>query len=182
MKRGYYSFWIILVLYLLSFLNPLMVNNKALAVRYDAALHFPAFGRFYPKDFFGQEGYGEADYRSLRETLKGNTPGWVIMPFYPYSPTEHNLEELLRSGKTAPSGPDRRHWLGTDNRGRDVFARLAYGFNISLTFALIVTFFPSSSASSSDPPWAISEGRWISWDRGSSRSSRASPSSTPSCC
>lgn len=140
-KRGYYSFIIMAVLYGLSFLNPLLVNNKALAVSYKGEMHFPAFGAFYDRAYFGQEGYGEADYRELKESLKGDTEGWVLMPFYPYSPYEHLLRDLKDRGLTVPSAPDRHNWLGTDNRGRDVFARLVYGFNISLTFGIVVTFF-----------------------------------------
>ena len=139
MKRGYISFWLIFVFYILSFLNPLLVNNKALAVSFDGKMHFPAFGGYYDKNHFGYEGFGEMDYRLLKRDLKGPTPGWVIMPFYPYSPTEHNLQELLDMGKSCPSAPCSRHWLGTDNRGRDVFSRLVYGFNISITFSLLVT-------------------------------------------
>ncbi len=140
-KRGYFSLIIIGVLYALSFLNPIMVNNKALVVSYNGQLHFPAFGQFYDQEYFGQDDYGEADYRKLKKDLSGNTPGWVIMPFYSYSPTEHLLQELLDDNKSAPSAPCAKHWLGTDNQGRDVFARLVYGFNISITFAVIVTFF-----------------------------------------
>ncbi len=140
-KRGYYSLIIIGVLYALSFFNPIMVNNKALVVNYNDQLHFPAFGQFYDQEYFGQNDYGEADYRQLKKDLSGDTPGWVIMPFYSYSPTEHLLQELLDDNKFAPSAPCAKHWLGTDNQGRDVFARLAYGFNISITFAVIVTFF-----------------------------------------
>ena len=140
-KRGYISLWVVLGCYLISFLAPVLVNDRAIAVYYEGRLLLPLVGRFYDTAYFGQEGYGQADYRLLKETLKDSGAGWVLMPPYPYSPTEHMLDELSSQGKTAPSPPDRRHWLGTDNRGRDVFSRLVYGFNISITFAVVVTFF-----------------------------------------
>lgn len=138
MKRGYYSFILIIFLYLISFLNPLLVNNTALIVKYEGKLQFPALGKHYECADFGQEGYGEPNYRKLKEDFKAESSNWVVLPPYPYSPLESLLDELEHQ---APSQPDRQHWLGTDNRGRDVFSRLVYGFNISLTFALIVTFF-----------------------------------------
>jgi microcin C transport system permease protein len=138
LKRGYFSLLLIIVLYALSFCNPIFVNNKALIVKYNGKLHFPAFGKFYTTEYFGQEGFGEAQYRTLKKQFETEENNWLIMPPYPYSPIENLLDEL---DVQPPSAPDAKHWLGTDNRGRDVFARLLYGFNISITFALIVTFF-----------------------------------------
>ena len=78
---------------------------------------------------------GNPNYRELKKKLaeegKGN---WVLMPLYPYSATE----SLLDLPGTPPHEPSREHIFGTDDPGRDVFARLAYGFNVSLTFALLV--------------------------------------------
>ncbi len=139
LKRGYYSFIAILVLYILSFLNPLMINNKALLVKYNGQYHFPAFGNYYPAKHFDQKGFGEANYRKLQQKFaKENGDNFVVMPFYPYSPIENPLDELTKS---PPTAPDSIHWFGTDNRGRDVLARLIYGFNISISFALLVTIF-----------------------------------------
>src|SRR6185436_15952642 len=59
----------------------------------------------------------------------------VLMPIIPYSATE----SLFDLSGTPPHAPSREHFFGTDDRARDVFARLAYGFNVSMTFALIVT-------------------------------------------
>ena len=60
---------------------------------------------------------------------------WVLMPPYPYSP----YEDITTEGNKMYEPPSRKHWLGTDNTGRDVFARLCYAFNISISFALILT-------------------------------------------
>jgi microcin C transport system permease protein len=89
--------------------------------------------------FFGKKTMGEPNYRKLKTIFKEENQGnWVILVPYPFGPNENLLEEIEGS---PPTAPDSKHWLGTDNRGRDVFARLAYGFRISITFALIITFF-----------------------------------------
>ena len=79
---------------------------------------------------------GEPDYRrtEARDLPKRKCGDWVLMPPYPYSPTE----SLLDLPGIPPHPPSREHIFGTDDRARDVFARLAYGFNVSLTFALLV--------------------------------------------
>ncbi len=137
MKRGYYSFIILTTLYLLSFLNPIFINNKALIVRYDGELYFPLL-KYYSAETFDQNSYGEAQYRSLDKRFENEEGNWAVMPAYPFHPYESLLGELEGEPPHAPSSD---HWFGTDNRGRDVFARLAYGFNISISFALVVVFF-----------------------------------------
>ncbi len=133
-KRGYYSFLIIVAAYALSFFLPLLVNNEALAVGYHGHWYFPV-AKYYPASTFGQQAIGEPDYRALAETLRREGPGnWVLLPPYPYSPTE----SLLDLPGSPPNQPSRQHIFGTDDRGRDIFARLAYGFNVSLSFALLV--------------------------------------------
>jgi microcin C transport system permease protein len=136
LKRGYYSFIILITLYVISFLNPLLINNKALVVKYNGEYFFPV-ADYYPSNTFSQKGYGEAQYRKLNKHFKdGNSSNWVLMPPYPYHPNESLLAEI---DSEPPHAPSFQHWLGTDNRARDVFARMVYGFNISISFALIVT-------------------------------------------
>ena len=139
LKRGYYSFVILLSLYLVSFFNPVLINNKALIVKYDNNLYFPVF-KYYPASTFNQEGFGEAHYRNLAIQFNKNNDdqNWIVMPLYPYHPNESLMSEL--DGEP-PHAPSLEHWFGTDNRARDVFARLIYGFNISISFAIVVTFF-----------------------------------------
>jgi len=134
LKRGYFAFLVLLAAYLLSFALPLLVSDRALVVRYEDRYYFPSL-TYYPAAEFDQASFGEPRYRELQETFRvqgGND--WALMPPYPYSPTE-SLFDLPGS---PPHAPSREHFFGTDDRGRDVFARLAYGFNVSLTFALIV--------------------------------------------
>ena len=134
-KRGHWSFLFIVFVYVVSFFLPYLANNNALAVKYEGQYYFPMM-RFYEASQFGQDLFGEPDYRSLRTQLADAGEGnWVLMPPYPYSP----YESLLDLPGFPPHPPSAGHLFGTDNRGRDVLVRLAYGFNISLTFAILVT-------------------------------------------
>jgi microcin C transport system permease protein len=136
-RRGYYSFVIIVGAYLLSFMLPVLANNVALVVRHDGRFYFPLL-TYYPASEFGQSAFGDPDYRALRDQFGQESRGdWVLMPPIPYGPNE----DLLDPSAAPPNPPSRAHIFGTDDRGRDVLVRLAYGFNISLTFALLVTLF-----------------------------------------
>jgi microcin C transport system permease protein len=138
LKRGYYSFLIIITLYALSFILPVFVNREALMVKYNGNYYFPLF-KYYEASFFGQDIAGETNYRMLKEQFKKQSgDNWVLMPIYPYHPNENLLDETVG---VPPHPPSWQHIFGTDDRARDVFARLVYGFNISISFALVVTFF-----------------------------------------
>lgn len=132
LKRGYYSFLILVSLYALSILLPLLVNNKPVWMSYEGKAYFPLM-KHYEAEIFGMSGSGEPDYRKLQVKLKEEGSGLIIMPLYPYHPNE----SLLEMPGQPPHFPSAEHWCGTDNRGRDVFARLVYGFRISISFALI---------------------------------------------
>jgi microcin C transport system permease protein len=135
LKRGYYSFIAIVTIYLISFFLPLIANNVALMVHYNGTNFFPLL-QYHRASEFGQAAFGDPDYRALKQQFategKGN---WVVMPVMPYGPNE----SLLDLPGTPPNPPSFAHPFGTDDRGRDVLVRLAYGFNISLTFAMLVT-------------------------------------------
>jgi microcin C transport system permease protein len=133
-KRGYWSFLLVLGAYTISFFLPVLVNSTAWLVRYQGHFYFPML-HYYPAATFGQESFGEPDYRALKRTFAQQNRGdWAILPLYPYSATE----SILDLPGSPPHPPSRQHIFGTDDRGRDIFARLAYGFNVSLTFALLV--------------------------------------------
>jgi microcin C transport system permease protein len=134
LRRGYYSFVILLAAYGISFILPILINNKALIVHYHGKYYFPIM-TYYPASEFGQNAFGEPNYRDLKRELAARSDGdWALMPIYPYSATE----SLLDLPGSPPHAPSREHIFGTDDRARDVFVRLAYGFNVSLTFALFV--------------------------------------------
>lgn len=136
LKRGYYSLIILTILYGLSFFLPLIINNRALIVHYEDEYFFPIITGYTSGETFNQDVPGEARYRDLKSSFKEEDQGnWVLMPLYPYSP----FEDITYEGNKMYEAPSRQHWLGTDNTGRDVFARLCYAFNISISFALILT-------------------------------------------
>ncbi|HDR05464.1 MAG TPA: ABC transporter permease subunit [Candidatus Marinimicrobia bacterium] len=143
LKRGYYSFLILLWLYIISFFLPVLVNNKALVVKYESNWYFPAvrdflpfMSSYYPGSQFGQDVPGEANYRALKTEWKSSkSSNFVILPVYPYSP----YEDINVEGNKMYEPPSGKRWLGTDNTGRDVFARLVYAFNIAISFALLLT-------------------------------------------
>ena len=135
LKRGYYSFIVVTIAYAISFFLPLIANNVALVVKYKGSYYFPA-ATFYTATQFGQLAIGEPDYRQLKKEFAAAGNGdWVLMPPVPYGPNE----ALLDLPGAPPNPPDGDHLFGTDDRGRDVLVRLAYGFNISMTFAILVT-------------------------------------------
>ena len=135
LKRGYYSFLAITIAYAVSFFLPLIANNVALAVHYNGQYFFPLV-RYHSASEFGQAAFGDPDYRALKQQFATEDKGnWVLMPPIPYGPNE----SLLNLAGSPPHPPSAAHPFGTDDRGRDVLVRLAYGFNISLTFALLVT-------------------------------------------
>ncbi len=135
LKRGYYSFIILIAAYAVSFLFPLLINNRALLVKYEGHYYFPVIQGYIPGATFDENVPGEANYRELRKTLDQEPGSWVIMPLYPYGP----YEDVTVEGNKMYAEPGRVHWFGTDNTGRDVFSRLMYGFNISLSFAILLT-------------------------------------------
>jgi microcin C transport system permease protein len=135
LKRGYYSFLAITIAYAVSFFLPFIANNIALVVHYNGAYYFPLV-RYHRAGEFGQAAFGDPDYRALKQQFAAAHQGnWVLMPPIPYGPNE----SLLDLPGSPPNPPSAAHPFGTDDRGRDVLVRLAYGFNISLTFALLVT-------------------------------------------
>ncbi len=157
LKRGYYSFLILVTAYILSLFLPLLVNNKAIIVHYNGETYFPAaksffvnipaigsiFGSdFYSGESFGQVGNsGEAVYRKLQlQYEREGGSNYLLMPLYKFGP----IEDISVDGNDplkAPFDSDSQgqfRLLGTDDRGRDVFARMVYGFTVSISFALIM--------------------------------------------
>lgn len=143
LKRGYYSFILLIVLYVLSFLLPLIANNLPLMVSYEGETYFPAvadlFGEtYYPRSLFGNEGDPtDTDFKELQaEWDAAGVDETMIMPIYPWDPFAGDFSEGV-----PPNEPSAAHPLGTDNGGRDVLARMMYGFNISISFGLGLTLF-----------------------------------------
>jgi ABC-type microcin C transport system permease subunit YejE len=224
-KRGYYSFIFVIIIFGLSFFSEFLINSKAIFVKYQGKIHFTLFS-FESARSFGLKGYGIPNYRQMKQIYqvrnqerkdrlaKGTATeddkkyqewgdDWVLLPVYPYGPLESLLDELPCRPPHPPTWAERKwrqeyfdeglyvlpdfmppaeeiakkynrpewaklgeaklcqqlalaglldlkpgvktpstfqHLLGTDDRGRDVFARMVYGFRTSVSFALVVTF------------------------------------------
>ncbi|MBW2302537.1 MAG: ABC transporter permease subunit [Deltaproteobacteria bacterium] len=139
-KRGYYSFILFLLMILFSLVAELFVNNRALLVYYEGRLYFPIYGRMIPGTTFGLDYDYETNYRLLKKRFQAEGKGnWVLMPLVPYNAYETDLKE----GAYPPFPPSLKdkHYLGTDNAGRDVLARLVYGFRIAIAFSLLLLIF-----------------------------------------
>jgi microcin C transport system permease protein len=141
LKRGYYSFWLLLGLTVLSLGAELLVNDKALAVRYEGQWSFPTYADVKLGAEFGLEGpaaRSPVDYRELKARFEAEGRGnRVIMPLVPFSPFENNAYDgILRA---TPPDAARGHYLGTDSTGRDILARLFYGFRTAILFAAAFT-------------------------------------------
>ena len=133
-RRGFWSLWIFLAVFLVTLFAEFIANERPLLVRFDGAWYFPTFGN-YPETTFGGEFPTTADYRDPAVEKLIEAKGWMVWPPIPFSYGTINYD---LSGP-APSPPSRVNWLGTDDQGRDVLARLIYGFRISVLFGLTLT-------------------------------------------
>ncbi len=133
-RRGYYSLWIFLAIFAMSLCAEIIANDKPLLVVYDGKPYFPVVTS-YAETTFGGEFPTEADYRDPYVAGLINEKGWIIWPPIPYSYQTINYDLPV----PAPSPPSTENWLGTDDQGRDVMARLIYGFRISVLFGLTLT-------------------------------------------
>jgi microcin C transport system permease protein len=122
---------------LLSFGAELLVNSRALAVRHQGRWRFPTYGAIIPGTTFGLDYQYETNYRRLKARFAEAGAGdFVLLPPVPYNAYENDLKEGVYP-PTPPSWED-RHFLGTDSSGRDVLARLVYGFRTAIVFSLIL--------------------------------------------
>lgn len=134
-KRGYYSFLILVGLLVLLAFGELLVNSRAIIVSYQGQLYFPTYSAFHPGTDFGFDYSYEVNYRDLQSRFEREGNGdWLLMPPVPYNPYENNARDGVFK-PTAPSLAD-RHFLGTDTTSRDILSRLFYGTRIALVFAL----------------------------------------------
>ena len=137
-KRGYISLWIFLGLFLLCMCADFIANDKPLLIRYDGKLYAPVF-KAYAETTFGGDFETEAEYRDpfVQELI--TKKGWIVWaPIrFSYDTINYDLPQ------PAPSPPTRENVLGTDDQGRDVAARVIYGFRLSVLFGLMLTIVSS---------------------------------------
>lgn len=133
--RGYYSFVIFSLMIILSLFAELFINSRALVVCYNGSYYFPIYGNIIPGKTFGLDYDYETNYRNLQKKFQEQSSNsWVIMPVIPYNAYENDLKD----NAFPPFAPslESRHFLGTDIVGRDILARLVYGFRIAIFFSL----------------------------------------------
>lgn len=137
-RRGYYSLIALVVLVTFSLVAELFINNRAVAVRYEGDWSFPTYTRIRLGAEYGLEGDKAqipVNYRELKASFEADGSGnRVILPAVPYGAYENDPYEGVF--KPAPPSWESRHLLGTDSTGRDILARLVYGFRIAIFFAL----------------------------------------------
>lgn len=134
-RRGYVSLILFSLLFVTSLFAEAISNDKPFVVHYNGRFYFPLLAA-YPETTFGGEFDTEADYQApaIRQRLASNG-NWALMPPNPHSYSSINLN----INGPVPSPPSSVNILGTDDRGRDVFARLLYGFRLSVLFGLGLT-------------------------------------------
>jgi len=134
-KRSIYSLYIFSTLFILSLFSELISNNKPIIMNIDGNIYYPYIINYTEKDF-GGELETTPDYKGFYITslLKENK-NWALFPLNPHSYNSINFN----NSQPNPSPPSAHNLLGTDDRGRDVLARLIYGFRLSVIFALAIT-------------------------------------------
>jgi microcin C transport system permease protein len=137
-KLGFSCLIVFLVIFGLSCVSEIIANDKPLIVKYDQSYYFPVL-KSYPETTFGGVFETEADYKDPAVVQLIDEQGWALWPLIRYSYQTPNYE----LAEPVPSPPTAQNWLGTDDQGRDVVARILYGLRVSLLFGLALTFFAS---------------------------------------
>jgi len=161
-KRGYWSLWIFSLLFVVSLFAEVIANDRPFLIKFDGKLYFPAFVT-YAETTFGGDFETAADYRDpFLQKLIDEKGGHIYWPPIRYSYDTHNLDLptpapskptwMLTEAECKPVVEKKGlkgcrdleyNWLGTDDQGRDVVARLIYGFRISVLFGLTLTILSS---------------------------------------
>jgi microcin C transport system permease protein len=161
-RRGYWSLWIFLVLFFISLFAEVIANDEPILVKYEGQYYWPIF-KSYPETAFGGVFETEADYRdpAVKKMIR-DAGGWAIWPpirfsyntqnktppmAFPVKPTwmltDEDCKLAVENGFHPCNADLEWNWLGTDDQGRDVIARVIYGFRLSVLFGLVLTLFSS---------------------------------------
>lgn len=138
-RRAVLSFKIFLIVFCLSLFSELICNDKPLILKYNNQLFFPVLNSYTDADF-GGDFPTPADYKDkyLLENIEKD--GWIVWPVLPFSFNTVDYELDVPT----PAAPSRQHWLGTDDEGRDIVARILYGIRLSVVFAFLLTLISSA--------------------------------------
>ena len=134
-RRNLYSLYIFSFIFILSLFAEVISNDKPIMMSIDDKIYIPILIS-YPETEFGGIFDTEANYKdSFMSRVYNENDNWVIFPINPHSYNSINLDNATPN----PASPSSYNYLGTDDRGRDVLARLIYGFRLSVIFAFILT-------------------------------------------
>jgi microcin C transport system permease protein len=136
-RRGFWSLWIFLSLFSISLVAEIIANDKPILMSFDGELYVPVL-KAYPETVFGGDFETEAEYADPFVVELIEAKGWIVWP-----PIRYDYRAISRLPGPFPAAPTAGNWLGTDDQGRDVVARLIYGFRISVLFGLTLTLFSS---------------------------------------
>lgn len=136
-RRGYFSLLFLVAIITIAIFSEVFISQRALLVYYEGDLYFPTYGEMIPGETFGLDYQYETNYRELKEKFsKESGSNVVLLPIVPYGPYEIETRE----DAYPPFAPSLKsqHYLGTDTVGRDIVARLFYGFRICILFSLLL--------------------------------------------
>ena len=133
-RRGWWSLWLFLLLFGFSLGAEFIANDRPLLVYHQGSFHVPVF-KDYAETDFGGVFPSKANYRDPYLAKLIDEHGWMLWPLvrFRHDTVNYNLPV------PAPAPPSTENWLGTDDQGRDVLARLIYGLRISVLFGLLLT-------------------------------------------
>ena len=136
-RRGYYSFWLFVVLFGVSLCAELIANDKPIVFSYADELYFPIWS-VYTESELGGVLRTEAEYRDPYVMNLIESHGWAVWP-----PIRFSFNTIDYTYQVVPAPPDTVHILGTDGQGTDIFAKLLYGFRLSVLFGISLTIISS---------------------------------------
>ena len=135
-RLGFFCLILFSLIFVVSLAANLIANEKPLLVKYQQSFYFPVF-KSYPETTFGGVFETEADYKDPVVQQLIADQGWAVWPVIRYAAQTPNLDLAV----PVPSEPTTQNWLGTDDQGRDVLARILYALRVSLLFGFAVTLF-----------------------------------------
>lgn len=133
-RLGYVSFWLFIGVFVLCMSASFIANDKPLLVKHQDSYYFPIF-KAYPETTFGGIFETETVYKDPAVQALINDKGFMLMP--PIAFADQTVNVAL--AKPFPAPPNQQNWLGTDDMGRDVLARVLYGLRLSLLFGICLT-------------------------------------------
>ena len=133
-RRGFWALWLFLAVFFVTLFAELVANDRPIMISYQGHLYFPVV-KDYPEVTFGGDFLTYTDYRDPYIAQRIAENGWALWP-----PIHHDYQSIsFDVTRPHPAPPSAENWLGTDDQGRDVLARLIYGLRLSILFGLALT-------------------------------------------